>query len=462
MIVAREDRPIDTDDLGVVKRVASRFHNLLGVSAWERSGELKQRAAELQQSGEEGEANKLLDRGKRQQETAAEAWQEAFRLDEQLAAAAHNLAILSEAAGEIDDAKQQRAVAWALDSQLKAHPHHVAGGPAMIPLIGVWTRYTEHIGGKLVSQDKKAELIVLRLSHEFMATENILLLEHVEEILEETRSSMDQLPEGLTISLSGSAAVGGDMLRSAKDSIKNTELYTIILVVSILLVVYRSPLLVAVPLVSIVVSLIVATGLVAALTQAHLLPGWEWWNFKVFTTTKIFVVVILFGAGTDYCLFLIARYKEELDAGRDKATAIRQALVGVGDALVASALTTIVGLATMFFAQFGKFAQQRASHWALLVGDVTCLSDVGAGTSARARQFGVLVHRFPDIVFVQQWRRKENELAKQTLGASGWPDCCTSGAGLGSLYVGDAPLCHHGGRRPDHVRSTQRTRRQSH
>ena len=61
---------------------------------------------------------------------------------------------------------------------------------------------------------------------------------------------------------------------------------------------------------------------------------------------------MLFGAGTDYCLFLVTRYREELGLGRPPVEAIREAICQVGPAVVASAATVIVGLGMLGFSRF--------------------------------------------------------------------------------------------------------------
>lgn len=223
------------------------------------------------------------------------------------------------------------------------------------PIIDLLSRQTPVIGEKLVSEPKadgQATLVVLQLRDEFMAIGNMPFVKEIYGTLEAIRTEPG-FPAGLELGVTGSAAIGADMLFSAEESIRNTELATCFLVVVILLVVYRAPGLVVVPLLTIFLSLMVATGLVALVTLANQQFGW--FDFKIFKTTRIFVVVILYGAVTDYCLFLISRYREELEGGRPPAEAIAVSLAGVGHALVGSAMTTIVGLGCMAFADFGKF-----------------------------------------------------------------------------------------------------------
>jgi RND superfamily putative drug exporter len=222
------------------------------------------------------------------------------------------------------------------------------------PVVSVWSHETEVVGRKLVSRlgaQGQASLVFLHLSTEFTAVGNMRFMTELYRRADEMSRAPDW-PANLRLGVTGSAAIGADMLLSAQESIERTEMMTVLLVMLILLAVYRAPGLVVIPLVTIMASVAVARNLVAGLALAS-----EHWgvDFHIFKTTQIFVVVILYGAGTDFCLFLISRYREELQSGRGPQRAIARALGHVGGALAASALTTILGLGMMGFADFGKF-----------------------------------------------------------------------------------------------------------
>lgn len=344
IIAARQDRKLSPADLKIADQITARFHNRLGISEFLRG----QRSLRDANAAEQAPAAFEL---------ALQEFDEAIELDEQFAEAWHNRAIVCQQINKPAEATEARATAWQLAPDLKHRPDQLL--PQLtsdLPLVEIWNRHHEIFRSKLRSVDRQALMTVLKISNEFMATDNIRVLGLVEdELLQLQRQFVGPEAAGLQFGISGSAAVGGDMLRAAVESIRNTEWLTLVLVVAILLLVYRAPLLVVVPIVTIGVSLSIATGLLALLTQLHLIPGFTWWDFKIFKTTKIFIVVILYGCGTDFCLFLLARLREELASETRVSTAVGLALARVGDALAASALTTILGLSMMFFADFGKF-----------------------------------------------------------------------------------------------------------
>ncbi len=200
-----------------------------------------------------------------------------------------------------------------------------------------------------------ALLVVMQLSSELAATGNIATVEAVEGLLGEIRRYSGRYTDpGLQLQMTGSAAIGGETLLASRDAIRYTEWITVAMILLILAAVYRAPLLVAVPMISIGFAVFVSTSLVALLTSwsiAGVMPGLD---LRIFTTSRIFVVVILFGAGTDYCLFLIARLREET-MSHPWEEACRRSLHGVMGALMGSAMTTVVGLGMLWIASFGKF-----------------------------------------------------------------------------------------------------------
>lgn len=223
----------------------------------------------------------------------------------------------------------------------------------------VWSWRHPVVGHKLGSNEAHARLINLQLGSDFTAVENIAALDGLEQLAVELRQQYASLVNPSTrIEWSGSAAVGADMLRAAASGVKMTESITVLLVLLILAVVYRAPILIAIPLASIGLSLVVATNLIALLARD---PAADTgYGLSVFTTTRIFIVVLLFGAGTDFCMFLLARSREMLqvrsvDSRRAWQRLVARSWSSVHDALVASALTTVVGLALMWFSHFKKF-----------------------------------------------------------------------------------------------------------
>lgn len=203
------------------------------------------------------------------------------------------------------------------------------------------------IGPRLIATSvdgrDQATLSIVSLDSTHLARKTQLA---VDTILNRLTADKATPPQGLARLVTGSSAVGHDTNTATEKSIEKTTSTTIALVILTLLVVYRSPLFAMVPIVTIALSVVVSLRLIALLTLA---PGL---GIQVISITPIFVVVVLFGAGTDYCLFLLARYREELGKGRSRSDAISEAIRQVGAALAASAATVIVGLGMLWFSSF--------------------------------------------------------------------------------------------------------------
>ena len=213
---------------------------------------------------------------------------------------------------------------------------------------GVWTFTDNRIGPLLDSQDGCATLVLVELKTEFRNHGNRLVLSRIEDYLS-SKKVQAAIPAGLDVALSGSATVGRDMLVAQLESAEQTELYTKVLVIVLLLAIYRAPLMMLIPLITVGVAVNVTSHLLRILAHFGIVG--------LFSGLDVYVSVVVYGAGVDFCLFLIARYKEELDHGANFRDATMLAVKHVGAALATSAGTSIVGIAMLTLTEFGKFRQ---------------------------------------------------------------------------------------------------------
>jgi putative drug exporter of the RND superfamily len=148
---------------------------------------------------------------------------------------------------------------------------------------------------------------------------------------------------GLAVHVTGPFGIAADSASAFEGIDGALLLATIGVVIVILLLTYRSPLLWLLPVVSAGVALVVAQALIYLLA-AHA-------GLVVNGQSAGILTVLVFGAGTDYALLLVARYREELRRHADRHEAMRVALHRAGPAIIASASTVVVGMLCLLVAE---------------------------------------------------------------------------------------------------------------
>jgi len=194
---------------------------------------------------------------------------------------------------------------------------------------------------KLVSADGKASLIIVNLTTVFISKESQAAVSAIS-------ARLKSCPAGLVAAVTGDAGLGRDYQLAINVSLEKTTKVTLTLLIIILLIIFRSPITPLIPLVTIGTSFLISKSIVSLIAAG---------GVSISPLTEIFLIVVVFGVGTDYCIFLVSRYREELENGLDVREAMKRAVARVGESISSSAGTVMIGLGFMYFAKFGPFSK---------------------------------------------------------------------------------------------------------
>jgi putative drug exporter of the RND superfamily len=194
------------------------------------------------------------------------------------------------------------------------------------------------------SQDGKAALIAIPLKSDVIGEridgEPILGL-----VVESLRDAAAQV-DGLNVNVTGPGGILADLF-AVFGAIDTTLLGATALIVAIILIfVYRSPFLWLIPLVAAGMALSVASAIVYLLAKNDVLV--------LNGQSQGILTVLVFGAGTDYALLMVARYREELHHHALHTDAMKAAWRGTVEPIVASAATVIIGLLCLLLSELNS------------------------------------------------------------------------------------------------------------
>ncbi|MFB8002084.1 MMPL family transporter [Nocardia sp. NPDC056000] len=167
--------------------------------------------------------------------------------------------------------------------------------------------------------------------------------------VKEIRTALQDTVSGsdLKAGVTGQAAQTLDQQDSGNKALAIIGIATIALILVLLLVIFRSPVIALLPIIVIFAISFAVNGLIAMVSKAF--------DLKVDNSVQSLLVVVLFGVGTDYILFLMFRYRERLRAGEDPKTAMVSAVTRVGEAISSAAAAVIIAFGALMLSTLGMF-----------------------------------------------------------------------------------------------------------
>lgn len=194
---------------------------------------------------------------------------------------------------------------------------------------------SKDIEDKLVADNKKTVLIPIETTDD--KTKTLNAADDINHIHQDFKSSY----------LTGNEIINDDINKSVNEGLQKTEIITVILILGILFLVFRSVVTPFVPLLLVGISYLFSQGILALLVK--------YIDFPISIYIQPFLIALLFGIGTDYCILLLNRYKEELSKNQSNYQAVFNTFKNGGRTILICAITVLVGFAALFFVEFSLF-----------------------------------------------------------------------------------------------------------
>ncbi|XVQ12568.1 MMPL family transporter [Spirillospora sp. CA-255316] len=154
--------------------------------------------------------------------------------------------------------------------------------------------------------------------------------------------------EGLEAKVGGDVATFVDNEESFTQSFEIVGIATFVLIIGLILLIFRAPIAALLPIIVIMVTMQVSMGLIAIASDIF--------GFTADDSLQTIILIVLFGIGADYYLFLMFRFRERLRAGDDKKTAMITAVERVGEVISSAAAAIAITFLVLLLATFGVFS----------------------------------------------------------------------------------------------------------